>query len=139
MPAAVTWCSCMAWSSAAWVLGGVRLISSASSTLANTGPGTNRKPRFPVAGSSSTSSVPVISPGIRSGVNCTRLNERCERLGDGRNEERLGEPGDPDEERMTAGEERGEHPGNHLVLAYDPLGDLLPERTDRGCQAVQLG
>src|SRR3989449_6858438 len=24
-PAAVTWCSCIAWSSAAWVLGGVRL------------------------------------------------------------------------------------------------------------------
>ena len=63
----------MAWSSAAWVLGGVRLISSASTTLAKTGPGTNRKARFPVVRSSSMISVPVMSPGMRSGVNCTRL------------------------------------------------------------------
>ena len=37
-PAAVTCCSCIASSSAAWVLGGVRLISSASTRLAKIGP-----------------------------------------------------------------------------------------------------
>ncbi len=63
----------MASSRAACVLGGVRLISSASSTLANTGPRTNRMARPPVLLSSSITSVPVMSEGIRSGVNWIRL------------------------------------------------------------------
>ena len=40
-PPAVTWRSCMASSSAAWVFGGVRLISSARITLAKIGPRRN--------------------------------------------------------------------------------------------------
>src|SRR6267143_1565229 len=63
----------MACSSAACVLGGVRLISSASSTWAKTGPATNRNVRRPVVWSSSSTSVPVMSEGIRSGVNWMRL------------------------------------------------------------------
>jgi hypothetical protein len=39
--AGLTCRSCIASSIAAWVLGGVRLISSASSMLANSGPGRN--------------------------------------------------------------------------------------------------
>src|SRR5690554_2849367 len=62
----------MASSSAAWVRGGVRLSSSASSRLVNTGPFWKRKLRWPVPWSSSSSSVPRMSLGIRSGVNCTR-------------------------------------------------------------------
>ena len=42
MPSTVTWRSSMGSSSAACVRGGVRLISSTSTTLANTGPGMNR-------------------------------------------------------------------------------------------------
>ena len=38
LPPTVTWCSCIASSSAAWVFGGVRLISSARITLAKIGP-----------------------------------------------------------------------------------------------------
>src|SRR3989475_4875119 len=48
-PAAVTWCSCIAWSSAAWVLGGVRFTSSASTIFANTGPRTNRNANIVLA------------------------------------------------------------------------------------------
>ena len=48
-PAAVTACSCIAWSSAACVFGGARLISSASTTFAKIGPRTNLKLRRPVA------------------------------------------------------------------------------------------
>ena len=70
------WYSCMACKSAAWVLGGVRLISSASTMLAKMGPWTNRKLRLPVDWSSSMISVPVMSLGIRSGVNWMRLNLR---------------------------------------------------------------
>ncbi len=66
----------MACRSAAWVFGGVRLISSARSRLAKIGPGTKRKARFPVVWSSSSTSVPVMSDGMRSGVNWMRLKER---------------------------------------------------------------
>ena len=45
-----------------------------STILANTGPSKKRKIRFPVDCSSSIISVPVISDGIRSGVNWIRLN-----------------------------------------------------------------
>ena len=38
-------------------------------TLAKIGPAENRKLLFPVAGSSSTTSVPTTSAGIKSGVN----------------------------------------------------------------------
>src|SRR6185437_14765389 len=71
-PAAVTACSCMACSSAACVLGGARLISSASTAFAKMGPFTYLNTRRPVAWSSSSSSVPVMSLGMRSGVNGTR-------------------------------------------------------------------
>src|SRR5262245_7662178 len=62
---------------AAWVLGGVRLISSASTMLSNTGPGRKVNLRLPVSGSSWRMSVPVMSAGIRSGVNWMRLKERA--------------------------------------------------------------
>ena len=64
----------MACNNAACVLGGVRLISSASTMLAKIGPRTKRKFRCPVAVSWSMISVPVMSLGIRSGVNWIRLN-----------------------------------------------------------------
>ncbi len=52
----------------------MRLISSARITLAKTGPRRNLNFRSPVAGSSWITSVPVMSEGIRSGVNWIRLN-----------------------------------------------------------------
>src|SRR5438132_3609984 len=75
-PPAVTRCSCIACRSAACVFGGVRLLSSARSTCANTGPDTKRNARRPVVWSSSSTSVPVMSLGIRSGVNWMRLKVR---------------------------------------------------------------
>jgi hypothetical protein len=72
-PAAVTLCSCIASSSAACVRGGARLISSASTMFANTGPRTKRKARCPPP-LSSRISVPVMSLGTRSGVNWMRRN-----------------------------------------------------------------
>jgi len=75
-PATVTCRSCIASNSAAWVFGGVRLISSARITLLNSGPSRKRKSRPPVVRFSSITSVPVMSAGIRSGVNWMRLNVR---------------------------------------------------------------
>ena len=46
--------------------------------LPNIGPLKNRKFLCSVSGSISISSVPVISLGIKSGVNCILLNERSQ-------------------------------------------------------------
>ena len=138
MPPAVTWCSCMAWSSAACVLGGVRLISSARTTLAKTGPCTKRNARFPVVRSSSMISVPVMSLGMRSGRELDPVEREVQRLGDGLHHQRLREARHPDEQRMPARQHRREDPLDHVVLAHDPLGHLAPKAGDRAHQALEL-
>src|SRR3954466_1374455 len=70
-PATVTCCSCMACSSADWVRGLARLISSAIRSWPKIGPGMKRKARLPPTPSSRTS-LPRMSEGIRSGVNWMR-------------------------------------------------------------------
>ncbi len=67
----MTWRSCIASRSADWTFGGARLISSARITFANTGP--RRYSNSWLTGLSTT--VPTMSDGSMSGVNCTRLNE----------------------------------------------------------------
>ena len=67
-PSTVTCPSSMHSSSADWVLGDARLISSTRMTFANTGPGRNKKaPAF-----WSQTVTPVTSAGSRSAVHCTR-------------------------------------------------------------------
>ena len=66
-PPTVTACSCIASSRADCVFGVARLISSASRICPNTGPGWNRSSR-PESRSAITSD-PMMSAGIRSGVN----------------------------------------------------------------------
>ena len=63
VPSTVTWRSSMHSSSADWVLGDARLISSPSTTLANTAPGRNSNSRV----SWSKTLTPVTSRGSRSG------------------------------------------------------------------------
>ena len=74
-PLLVTVRSCIDSSNADWVFGGARLISSASTKLANTGPAWKVNCRAPLARSSCRISVPVMSDGIKSGVNWMR---RCD-------------------------------------------------------------
>ena len=131
LPCAVTWPSCIASRSAACVLGGVRLISSARTTLAKSGPATKRKRRRPVCGSSSMISVPVMSPGMRSGVNWMRLNERSQRVRERADEERLGQAGHADEQGVAAREQRHQQPLDGLVLPDDLPGDFRPEPSGR--------
>ena len=69
-------------------------------------------------------SVPVMSLGIRSGVNWTRLKRQVERLRDGLDHEGLGQAGHADEQGVAAGEDGGEDAVDHVVLADDPLGHL---------------
>src|SRR5215212_6850443 len=71
-PSIVTWSSCMHSSSAAWVFGEARLISSTSNRFAKTGPGRNSNSfeRW------LKTLTPVTSEGSRSGVNCRREKEQ---------------------------------------------------------------
>ena len=53
--------------------------------------------------------VPMMSAGIRSGVNWMRENWRLERLGQRAHEHRLAEAGHAFEQRVAAGEHAREH------------------------------
>ena len=75
VPSIETWRSCIASSSADWVRGVARLISSTSSRFVNTGPGTNRRPP------GSNRLAPVTSDGSRSGVPWIRAIRRSRRPG----------------------------------------------------------
>src|SRR5690606_41109469 len=63
----------MASSNADWVRGVARLISSASNTLLNTGPGM----KWNLCSSLLYTLMPVMSDGIKSGVHCKRFIRSC--------------------------------------------------------------
>ena len=71
-PSLVTWRSSIASSSAAWVLGLARLISSPTTTLAKIAPGLNTNSEA----WRSQIETPVTSEGSRSGVNWIRLKSQ---------------------------------------------------------------
>ena len=72
MLSTVTWRSSMHSSSADWVLGEARLISSPTTMLAKTPPGRNSNSRV----SWLKTETPVTSEGSRSGVNWMRRTEQ---------------------------------------------------------------
>ncbi len=53
------------------------------------------------------------------------------RVGDGADQQRLGEPRHAHEQGVPARQHRQQHLFDHLLLADDPLGDLDPEPTRR--------
>jgi hypothetical protein len=65
-----------------------------------------------------------MSAGIRSGVNWMRWNAEVQRLGQRRDEQRLGQAGHADEQAVAAGEQRGQQVLDDLALADDALLDL---------------
>ena len=78
--------------------------------------------------SSSMISVPVMSLGIRSGVNWMRLNFRCSARARVATVKRLGQARHADRQAVAAGEEADQHLLDHLLLADDHLVDLAPEQ-----------
>ena len=122
----------MASNSAAWVFGGVRLISSARITLLNSGPSRKRKSRAPVLRFSSITSVPVMSAGMRSGVNWMRLKREVQRPAQRADHQRLGQPRHAFQQAMAPAEQRNQQFLDHLGLADDHLAqlvhDFLPAR-----------
>ena len=83
-------------------------------------------------------SVPVMSPGIRSGVNWMRLNERSSASATVWTISVLASPGTPISSAVATGQQRGENPFDHFVLAHDPAGDLGPEGANRLGEAGEL-
>ncbi len=95
MPAIDTCFSAIASSSADCTFAGARLISSASTRLANTGPSSTSKLSLPVR----HTRVPVMSLGIRSGVNWRRANDPPTTSANVRTASVLATPGTPSRSR----------------------------------------
>ncbi len=72
-------------------------------------------------------SVPVMSAGIRSGVNWMRLNERFSARESVLIISVLASPGTPSSRQWLAAEERDQQLFDHLVLADDHLRELLQD------------
>ncbi len=83
-------------------------------------------------------SVPVMSLGIRSGVNWIRLKLRSSASASGRTIRVLASPGTPIEQGVAAGEDGGQDPVDDVFLAHDALGHLALEPGDRADQALEL-
>ncbi len=111
---------------AACVFGGARLISSASTMLANTGPWTNWNSRRPSA-VSWRMSVPVMSIGIRSGVNWMRLNFSDIVSASLLTSSVLASPGTPISSAWPRANRQIAQPLDDTVLADDDPGQLLPQ------------
>ena len=116
----VTLRSCIASSSAAWVFGGVRLISSASSSSQKIGP----RVRVKVEVWKLNRLEPMMSPGIRSGVNWMRPNSQPERAGEALGEEGLGRARRALQQHVAAGHQRGQHQLDGVGLTDHRLADL---------------
>ena len=112
---------------AAWVLGGVRLISSARIMLANSGPGRNWYCRRRVSGSSWMICVPVTSLGIRSGVNWMRLKPRCVASASELTSSVLARPGTPSKQGVAAGEDGDQDLFDDVALADDHFRQFLAD------------
>ena len=68
--------------------------------------------------------VPMMSAGIRSGVNWMRLKSRSSASASVRTSSVLPRPGTPFEQRVAADEQAGQHAVDDLVVADDHLADL---------------
>ena len=121
-PAAVTWYSCIASSSAACVFGGVRLISSARMICAKIGPCTNRSVRVAVLLVEDLGAGDVGRHQV--GRELDPLEGEVEDLGERLDEQRLGETRHAGDQAVAAGEERHQHLVDDLVLADDDLAEL---------------
>ena len=73
-------------------------------------------------------SVPVMSDGMRSGVNWMRLNFRSSTCARVAIEQRLGEPGDADDQAVAADEQRQQHELDDVALPDDALAQLGDDR-----------
>ena len=114
----------MASSSADCVLGGVRLISSASTMLAKIGPG--HEDQVPPPGLrvllDDVGARDVGRHQVRRELDARELE--VQHLGQGVHDQGLGQPGDAGDDAVAAHEERDQHLLDHVVLPDDELAQL---------------
>ena len=133
----------MASSNAAWVLGGVRLISSASTMLPKIGPWTNV--HLPMAGGEilfdDVGAGDVGGHQVRRELDAPET--QAERLRDGAHHQRLGRAGQAGDQAMATDKQRGEDLIEHLLLADDHLAhlgeDAFADRWNRSMRCLQFG
>ena len=117
----VTCCSCITSSSAAWVLAGARLISSASSRLVNTGP----RRMLKRLGLRVVDRVAGDVAGHQVGRELDAREAAVERLRQRAHQQRLAQAGHAFDQHVAAGEQRDQDLVEHLGLADEGLGDLV--------------
>ena len=137
-PRRVTCRSSIDSSSAAWVFGGVRLISSASSTLVNTGPGRKRNPPPPV-GAAVEDELAGHVGRHEVGRELHALEVEVEGGGERLDDQRLGHAGHALEQHVAAGQQRRDQAGQRAVLADDDLAHLVAHREDGGARVAASG
>ena len=76
--------------------------------------------------------VPMMSAGIRSGVNWMRLNEQSMTSASGPHEHRLAQAGHALEQRVAVGDEADQRLPDEVVLADDDRLDLGLDALGRG-------
>ena len=96
-------------------------------TFAKIGPRTNRNTRRPVARSSSSTSVPVMSEGMRSGVNWMRPNESASTSDSVWMSSVFARPGTPTNRQWPRAKSAMEKVVDDVFLADDALADPLGE------------
>ena len=83
-------------------------------------------------------SVPMMSDGIRSGVNWMRLNLRCTASRQRLDQQRLRQPRHAAQQHVTAGEERHENFLDDRLLADDRVAELVPQTRREALRLVEL-
>ena len=124
-PPAVIWYSCIASSRAAWVFGGVRLISSARITLPKIGPLQEAE----LAAARSPILLDHLGAGDVGGHQVGRELDAAELQGQGLGQradhERLGQPRHAHQQAVPAGEHGHQQFLDHLLLADDNTAQLF--------------
>ena len=81
----------------------------------------------------------MMSAGIRSGVNCTRLVAKPEHDAQRLDQPALAEAGHADQQRVAAGQQRDQRLIDHLVLAEDHPSDRRTHPADARTERLDLG
>ena len=88
---------------------------------------------------SSITSVPVMSAGIRSGVNWMRLKLRFSVRLKRADHQRFGQPRHAFQQAMSPAEQRNQQLLDHFVLADDHLAELLDDLSPCRAELVDGG
>ncbi len=120
LPSTLTWRSSIASSSAACVLGGVRLISSASSRLVNTGPEWNSNSAVRASYTKRAGDI----AGHQVGGELHTLEFELQRRRQCPHQQRLRDAGNALEQHVASAQQRDHQAADDCVLPDDGLADL---------------